>query len=198
MNIRSRKKRAPACGGIITKHTGPQPFSWCVIAIATVFVIVGLGLETFAQERSIDSKQVKKETRQMKNAKGEFDVKTVPQKVDNKEAEEAKLGRMTLDKKFHGGLKAISKGEMIYAGTDIEGSGIYVALEKVTGSLGGKTGSFYLHHTGIMIRGVPNLSVSVVPDSGTGELIGITGTMTIRIEGGKHFYELNYTLPEGP
>ena len=131
----------------------------------------------------------------MNNAKGEFDVKTIPQKADNKEAEEAKLGRMSLDKEFHGGLKAISKGEMIYAGTDVEGSGVYVALERITGSLDGKTGSFILHHTGIMTRGTPSLNVTVLPDSGTGELSGLAGTMTIKIEGGKHFYEFSYTLP---
>ena len=133
----------------------------------------------------------------MSNVAGAFDVKTIPQKADNKEAEEAKLGRMSLDKQFHGELEAISKGEMIYAGTETEGSAVYVALEKVTGSLGGKKGSFVLYHTGLMNRGVSSLNISVLPDSGTGELVGLTGKMNIKIEeGGKHFYEFSYTLPE--
>lgn len=167
--------------------------------IAAIFILFGLSSVIHAQGKPRTSKSTKKETLKMINVAGAFDVKTIPQKTDNVQAEDAKLGRMSLDKQFHGDLNAVSKGEMIFAGTEIEGSGIYVALEKVTGSLGGKTGSFYLHHTGIMVRGTPNLRVSVVPDSGTGELAGLTGTMTIKIEeGGKHFYEFAFTLPGKP
>lgn len=134
----------------------------------------------------------------MSKAEGSFDVKTIPQKTDNKEAEDAKIGRMSLDKQFHGSLEGTSKGEMIYAGGSSESSGVYVALERVTGTLAGKRGSFVLYHTGVMNGGAYDLNVSVMPDSGTDELAGLTGTMTIRIEGGKHFYELSYTLPEKP
>lgn len=166
------------------------------VIFGAIFILLGSGSLAYSQGKPNNSKTTKKETLKMNNAAGAFDVKTIPQKTDNKEAEDAKLGRMSLDKQFHGELEAISKGEMIYAGTDVEGSAVYVALERVTGSLGGKKGSFVLYHTGVMTRGVSNLNVSVLPDSGTGELIGLKGTMTIKIEeGGKHFYGFSYTLP---
>jgi len=127
---------------------------------------------------------------------GEFEVKLNPQKPDNPEAESGGLGRMSLDKRFHGALEATSKGEMLSIMTEVKGSGVYVAIERVTGTLGGRRGSFILHHRGIMTRGVPELSVTVVPDSGTGDLTGLAGEMQIKIPGGKHFYEFSYTLPE--
>ncbi len=130
------------------------------------------------------------------HAAGTFEVKIVPQKADNKPAEGANLGRMSIDKEFAGDLKGVSLGEMSSYMTETKGSGVYVAIERVTGTLQGRTGSFVLHHTGIMNRGVPTLAVTVVPDSGTGELVGIAGTLVIRIEGGKHFYEFDYTLPK--
>ena len=126
---------------------------------------------------------------------GEFDVKVTPQKPDNKEAEAAGLSRMSLDKQFHGPLAATSKGEMLSYMTEVKGSGVYVAIERVTGTLGGRSGSFVVHHRGVMTRGEPHLSVTVTPDSGTGDLAGLTGEMQIKIENGKHFYELDYTLP---
>lgn len=132
----------------------------------------------------------------MNHISGAFEVKTIPQKTDNNEAESAKISRMSLDKEFLGDLKATSKGEMIFTGTDVEGSGVYVALERVTGTLGGKSGTFVLYHTGVMTRGAPHLSVSVLPDSGTGELAGLSGKMDIKIEGGKHFYEFEYSISE--
>jgi hypothetical protein len=106
---------------------------------------------------------------------------------------------MLLDKQFHGDLEATSKGTMLAAGTGAKGSsGGYVALEIVTGTLKGRTGAFILQHTGIMNRGVPSLTVTIVPDSGTGQLVGLAGKMTINIADGKHFYDLEYTLPETP
>jgi hypothetical protein len=125
---------------------------------------------------------------------GEFDVKLNPQKPDNPEAESAGLGRMSLDKQFHGALEASSKGEMISVMSEVKGSGVYVAIEKVTGKLDGRSGSFVLHHRGTMTRGVPQLSVFVAPDSGTGELAGLTGEMAIKIADGKHFYEFEYSI----
>ena len=119
-----------------------------------------------------------------------------PQKPDNPIEEAANIGRMSLDKQFHGDLEATSKGEMLAISPDTKGSGVYVALERVTGTLKGRTGSFVLHHTGIMNRGVPQLTISVAPDSGTGQLTGITGTMNINIAGGKHSYDFEYTLPD--
>lgn len=138
----------------------------------------------------------KKEATMTKRASGTFVVKMSPQKPDNKEAESANLGRMSIDKQFRGDLEGTSKGEMLSAGPDAKGSGAYVALERVTGTLDGRSGTFVLQHKGTMTRGVPEMSVTLVPDSGTGELAGIAGLMTIKIEEGKHFYDFEYTLPE--
>ncbi|HKT28143.1 DUF3224 domain-containing protein [Dyella sp.] len=127
-------------------------------------------------------------------AKGPFDVKLAPQPAAPG-IEQAGLGRMTLDKQFHGDLEATSLGEMLSAMGQVQGSAGYVAIERVTGSLHGKQGSFVLQHHGIMNRGVPQLSVTVVPDSGTEALTGLTGSMQIQIEQGKHFYLFDYELP---
>jgi len=128
------------------------------------------------------------------DANGTFEVKVNVQKADNQEAESAKLGRMSLEKRFHGELQATSAGEMLSVGTEIAGSAGYVAMERVNGTLHGRTGSFALQHSGTMKRGEPQLSVTVVPDSGTGQLVGLAGDMTIKIVEGKHFYEFRYTL----
>jgi len=130
-----------------------------------------------------------------KHASGTFEVKVNPQKPDNPEAEAANLGRMSLDKKFSGDLEATSKGEMLAAMSEVKGSAGYVAMERVSGTLGGRSGTFVLQHRGTMTRGVPQLSVTVVPDSGTGDLAGLSGSMTIKIEDGKHFYDFEYELP---
>ncbi len=135
-------------------------------------------------------------------ATGSFDVKVTPLQLgregnDSTAGDAKTLGRMALEKQFHGELDAASKGEMLTAMTEVKGSAGYVAIEKVTGTLAGRRGSFALLHTGTMTRGNQELSVNVVPDSGTGQLTGITGKLRIRIEeGGKHFYEFDYTLPE--
>jgi hypothetical protein len=101
---------------------------------------------------------------------------------------------MSIDKQFHGDLEASSKGQMLAAMTSVKGSAGYVAIEQVTGSLHGRNGTFVLQHSGTMTRGAPQLIVSVVPDSGTAELAGLTGTMTIIVTDGKHSYEFDYTL----
>jgi len=128
------------------------------------------------------------------HATGPFEVKLNPQTPDGK-FEDATMGRMTIDKQFHGDLEATSKGQMLTAMTDIKGSAGYVAIERVTGTLHGRTGTFMLQHTGVMTRGTPQLSVTVVPDSGTGQLLGLTGKMTINMADGKHSYDFDYTLP---
>ncbi len=126
---------------------------------------------------------------------GPFEVKLTPQPMAEAVSESG-LGRMSLAKQFHGELEAASQGEMLSAMAAVQGSGVYVAVEQVTGTLAGRRGSFMLHHTGIMKRGAPQLTIAVVPDSGTEDLTGLTGTMNIRIEaGGKHFYDFEYTLP---
>jgi uncharacterized protein DUF3224 len=122
---------------------------------------------------------------------GPFDVKMTPQG-----AATDPVGRFTLDKAYHGELEATALGEMLACGTAQKGSAGYVALEKVTGTLAGRSGTFALQHWGIMDKGAPELRIVVVPDSGTGDLTGLTGTMTIDIQpGGKHFYGFTYTLP---
>ena len=128
------------------------------------------------------------------HATGPFDVKVTAQ--DNK-SDDPLLNRMTLDKQYHGDLEATGKGQMLTAGTEVKGSGAYVAIEKVTGTLKGHTGTFVLQHSGTMTQNAPQLSVAIVPDSGTGELKGIAGKMTINIAaGGKHSYDIEYTLPQ--
>lgn len=129
------------------------------------------------------------------DAQGAFDVKMAPLTLDDKTAEST-LGRMSLDKQYHGDLEASAKGEMLSAMTSVKGSAGYVAIEHVDGTLSGRKGSFVLQHTGTMTRGQQSLSVSVVPDSGTGQLTGISGTMVIDIADGKHSYTFNYTLPD--
>ena len=130
----------------------------------------------------------------MSHATGPFDVKLTPQddKVD------PTLARLIIGKQFHGDLEATSKGMMLSAGTAVKGSAGYVAIELVTGALHGRTGTFVLQHSATMNRGVPSLSITVVPDSGTGQLTGLTGTMNIIIAEGKHSYDFSYTLPEAP
>ena len=135
------------------------------------------------------------EKKMTQHAAGPFDVKVAPQQPDSDVAQAANLGRMSLDKQYHGDLDATSKGEMIAAQTEVKGSAGYVAIERVTGSLKGKKGSFVLQHNATMDRGVPNLNIIVVPDSGTGELKGISGKMNIIIApGGKHSYEFDYSF----
>jgi hypothetical protein len=107
------------------------------------------------------------------------------------------LGRRSIDKRFHGDLDATSKGEMLSAGTTVKGSAGYVAIERVSGALLGRAGTFVLQHFATMTRGAPHLVISVVPDSGTGELTGLTGSMTIDIAAdGKHAYRFEYEIAE--
>lgn len=125
---------------------------------------------------------------------GRFDVTLSPMDFYAEGAEGIQLGRMAIDKTFFGDLEAVSRGEMLSAATPVAGSAGYVALEQVTGSLAGKRGSFVLQHFGTMDRGNGRLILEVVPDSGTGELAGLSGTMTIENEDGQHFYEFTVEL----
>jgi hypothetical protein len=131
------------------------------------------------------------------HAKGSFDIKITPQQADNSAAKAAQVGRLSLDKHFHGELEATSQGEMLASG-DGSQSGAYVAIEKVTGTLQGRNGSFVLMHSAVMNHGKPeSWSVVVVPDSGTEQFTGLAGTMTIIITAdGKHHYDFAYTLPQ--
>ena len=127
------------------------------------------------------------------HAAGAFDVKVTPQAADG-HADGVTLGRMTLDKQFHGDLEASSKGQMLTGMGSVKGSAGYVAIEQVTGTLQGRGGTFILQHTGVMDRGAPRLAIAVVPDSGTGQLEGLAGTMTIDTADGKHTYAFTYTV----
>jgi hypothetical protein len=167
------------------------------IPVAAAVALAVAAIFFFASPHAAGQAASQKGTSMPAHATGPFDVKLTPQddKLD------PTLGRMTIDKHFHGDLEATSKGQMLTASTDVKGSAGYVAIERVTGTLrtssGLHTGSFSLQHTGTLNRGTPELSVSVVPDSSTGQLAGLTGKMNIIISDGKHSYDFEYTLPEG-
>lgn len=129
-----------------------------------------------------------------RHARGAFEVSLAPQALADSAAD-ATLGRLALAKRFTGDLEGTSRGEMLTAMTPVDGSAGYVAIERVTGTLHGRRGSFVLQHSGTMSRGSPSLVITVVPDSGTDELAGLAGTMTVTIAGGRHSYDLEYTLP---
>jgi hypothetical protein len=131
-----------------------------------------------------------------RRAHGTFEVKVAPQAADNPPAQAAALTRLSLDKHYRGPLEAIGQGEMLAAGDGGRKDGAYVAMERVTGTLYGRAGSFALVHRALMRDGTPEgWSVVVVPGSGTGELAGLEGSLRITIEHGTHFYDLDYTLP---
>jgi hypothetical protein len=127
------------------------------------------------------------------HASGSFEVQISPQAQDNTEG--ATLGRMSIDKQFDGDLEATGKGEMLTAGT-ATGSAVYVAIERITGTLQGRSGTFVLVHHGTMTREAQQLTITVVPDSGTDQLVGLAGTMAINIVDEKHLYDFEYTLAE--
>ena len=129
----------------------------------------------------------------MMRATGTFKVKLTPQPADD-HADGKPLGRLTIDKVFEGDLSGTSVGQMLSAMTAVKGSAGYVALERVTGSLGGRSGTFVLQHSGTMNRGAASLSLGVVPDSGTDGLEGLHGHMQIIIEGGVHSYVFEYEV----
>jgi hypothetical protein len=128
-------------------------------------------------------------------AKGSFTVEMKPQADLGAEAS-VKMARLSLHKQFEGDLQAVGQGEMLTALTAQPGSAGYVAIERVTGGLHGAGGSFVLQHSGTMERGAQRLSITVVPDSGTGALAGLSGSLRIEIVEGKHYYTFEYTLPE--
>lgn len=131
------------------------------------------------------------------HALGTFEVKLNPQPPEDK-AEGSTLVRMLIDKHFQGDLEASSKGQMLTAMTEVRGSAGYVAMERVTGTLKGRSGSFVLQHSGTSTSSGPQQSITVVPDSGSGQLVGLAGKMTITIADGKHSYDFEYSIPQGP
>lgn len=154
-----------------------------MLICALVFNVAGAFTQT----------QPKQEKNMTKRASGTFEVKLSPPD----QAPELPLSRMTIDKEFKGDLTGTSKGQMLTASSSsVKNSAGYVAIEKVTGTLNGRHGSFYLQHNGVMTRGVGELTITVIPDSGTDELVGLRGKMNIIIADGKHSYEFEYTLGE--
>lgn len=149
-----------------------------------------------AVEARMQQAEVKKGTSMSKRASGTFDVKLTPKDM----GADAPVGGMAIDKEFHGDLAGTSKGQMLMASSSsVKDSAGYVAIEKVTGTLHGRRGSFYLQHSGTMTRGAGELTITVIPDTGTDQLVGLTGRMNIIIApGGKHSYEFDYTLPAAP
>lgn len=161
----------------------------------TAVVVAGL----FAASH-ISAAEPRKKEKTMSHARGPFDVKLTPQTLhaEMQGPPFEKLGRMSIDKTFHGGLDAKSRGEMLSSLTGVKGSAGYVAIERVEGSLDGRKGSFVLQHSGTMASGNQSLTITVVPDSGTGQLAGLEGRMAILIDAGKHSYDFEYTLPGNP
>jgi len=152
-------------------------------------------LMLFLPSLPLYSQQPKESTMTQQQAAGPFDVKITP--LDPAFTfDENPYTRFSIDKQFHGDLEATSKGEMLAAGSPAKGSGGYVAIERVSGSLHGRTGTFVLQHNATMEHGSYELNVIVVPESGTGQLTGLSGTMQIIIApGGKHSYNFSYILP---
>lgn len=128
------------------------------------------------------------------HASGTFEVKMIPRPAEEGVGD-ASIGRMALDKQYHGDLEATGGGQMLAIRTAVEGSAGYVALERISGTLHGRSGAFALQHSGTMARGAPQLVITVVPDSGSGELLGLAGKLAIAIADGKHSYDFEYSLP---
>lgn len=167
-----------------TRHRAAGGTAAALLAISCSFGIGGLAADA-TKERG-DSMKL--------TARGAFDVKISPL-ATTEHSGGTTLGRYALGKVFHGDLEGTSSGEMLTAGTGVAGSAGYVAIERVEGTLGGRQGSFVLQHLGSMAQGGQSLTIAVVPDSGTGELAGLAGTMQIDIDGKAHFYRFEYSLP---
>ena len=133
----------------------------------------------------------------MPTARGSFDVTMRPDS-DEDRAEGTTLGTMVVEKRFHGDLDGTGRGRMLTGMTPVEGSAGYVLIERVRGRLQDRRGSFLLQHSGILDRGTPRQVIEVVPDSGTDDLTGLSGRLTIQISEGAHAYTLEYTLPRHP
>jgi hypothetical protein len=175
-----------------------MPLQGRVIVAASVAICAGiaLGAITFARARANppSKSMVQDGAIVTEHASGTFDVKLAPVGEPDK-ADGLTLGTYSLEKQYHGDLEASAKGTMLTAGTEVKGSAGYVAIERVTGALKGHKGSFVLQHNGTLTRGAPQQNIVVVPDSGTGQLTGLTGKLTVIIENGNHSYEFDYSLP---
>lgn len=163
-----------------------------VIALGLALPVTG---DLLRAQSQTSQPAVTAETGATMHASGPFEVKVAPQPNDDK-TNDPWMGRMSIDKHYHGDLEAAATGLMLSGGDYKSGSAGYVAMEKVSGTLQGRTGTFLLQHSATLTQGAQQLSITIVPGTGTGQLAGIAGKMDIKIkEGGKHFYELEYTLP---
>jgi Protein of unknown function (DUF3224) len=162
-----------------------------MLSLMKSLLVAGLLSATLAVAQS----PAKKEIPMSHQVSGSFEVKAGALEPYNKD--DKAVGRYSLDKQFHGALEGTSRGEMLAFGTGAPGtSGGYVAIEKFTGKIEGRSGSFVLQHSATMTKGKPDSNIFVVPDSGTGDLAGINGKMQIKVEGGKHSYVFDYTPPQ--
>lgn len=157
----------------------------CVVVAVLLFVFAGCA-GNGALDRAMGESMIKQ------TVTGPFDITLAPQQPDGPGVGDPIIARMSIDKRFHGDLEAVSKGQMLGVRTAVDGSAGYVAIERVVGTLAGRAGSFVLQHSSTMDRGTPMQSVSVVPDSGTDQLEGLAGVMTIDITGGAHVYHFEY------
>ena len=165
--------------------------------IAAVCFAFGTGLLAFAQNHPQAPAAAQNAAPTTSHAAGTFDVKLVPQGPEDK-TEGSTIAHLSIDKQYHGDLEAAGKGEMLTTTTSVKGSAGYVAMERISGTLHGRSGTFVLQHSGTMAHGTFQLSVTVVPDSATGQLAGLTGKLTGTVADGKHSYEFDYSLPEMP
>ena len=156
-------------------------------------ILLALAMAQVPPTANPSSPVLSKETTMTARATGAFEVKVKPLAADN--ADWGAFGRLSIDKTFSGQLEGTSRGQMLAEGDGRGESGGYVALERVTGALGGRTGTFVLMHTGTLVARHPEMTITVVPGSGTGELSGLAGRFQISIEAGKHSYAFDYTLP---
>lgn len=177
-------------------HQHRRRVRWPFVVVLAAYGFC-FGLPSDAEAQSIPLANQARST-MTKHVRGTFDVKLTPEGQEDK-AEGSSLGRMRLEKHFHGDLDGTGQGQMLTGGTDVPGSAGYVAIERVRCVLEGRRGSFVLQHSGTMSKsGGFELSIAVVPDSGSGELRGLRGKFDIQIVDGQHFYEFSYTLPAAP
>jgi hypothetical protein len=160
-----------------------------------LLITLGISFAAVAQAPAAPQKESAVSNVASGHASGPFEVKVAPLPADDK-TQDAMLGRFSLDKQYHGELEGTGKGQMLTAGTAVKGSAAYVAIERVSGKLQGRAGTFVLQHSGTMSGSAQHLTITVVPDSGTDQLTGLTGTMNIVIAAdGKHSYDFSYALP---
>jgi hypothetical protein len=179
----------------ITAVTTRSRSGVCLVAGTCLFICVVYLAR--AQTQAPAPRAIQKGNVMPVRASGTFEVRLTP-RASKEDDEGANLVRMSMGKEFRGDLAAVGKGEMLASNMGDKGSGGYVAMERVSGTLHGRRGTFVLQHSGTMARGATQLSITVVPESGTDQLAGLEGKMTIKVAGGKHYYDFEYTLAKTP